>query len=260
MNFLLSGASSPLVNAISANLNKVGHSTTLIGRSTSPRFVLDDIDSKFLDLLNSHDVFLHFAHSFEFQDSPDLNELAARRIVDLVASTEPTMRKCIYISSDSASLNAKSKYGQSKYRTERVFLGSQKSIIIRLGIINSSQVNSPFAHLDKFVKKFHFLIFPSPNKKIFTYTDIDEITKALIIATEKDLNQSIYSVTAEPEKLSVVQILEKRGNTPKVIIEVPRFLVAVLALWGSKIKRTRRFFDSLLSVMADPETLKGVEK
>ena len=110
------------------------------------------------------------------------------------------------------------------------------------------------------MKKSHVLIFPSPNKKIFTYTDIDEITDAIAVATEKNLAQGVYSVKSKPEKLSIVQILEKSGSIPKVTIGVPRFLVAALALSGSKLRRARRFFDSVLSVMAEPETVQGIER
>ena len=253
MKFLISGASSQFAIAISRSLIQKGHETTLIGRSTSPRFLLEEAGKNLPELLNSHDVFIHLAHSFEYQHNPDLNEIASQVIAKSVCESAPQIRKCIYISSDSASCHTRSKYGQSKYRNERIFLKTPRSVVLRVGVIDSKDISSPFRTVIAIVEKFRFLVFPTPKMKRFTFTNLNEIIEAIVNVSENNIIGGPYSASSNPEQFSIIEILENIGVRPRLILGVPNLVTIIIARLGYMLTPFHSFFDSILSVTSIPD-------
>lgn len=260
MKYLISGASSDLAQAIAANLVSRGHVTTLIGRSTDAEFHLESAEVDLPILLETHDVFLHFAHSYEFQDSPDLNELSAHKIVKLLNDPNVKVQKSIYISTDSASAKAISQYGKSKFRTERVFLSSNKCIVIRLGIVVDVNLPSPFQTLRNLVKTAKILVFPNLKSLNFTCTDLREVTDQLEkISTSKSIGGP-FSVKSSPQRLSIVEILQSTGVDPKIAMGFPIAITNLLCAIGKRFKLTRKIADSISSILVEPEKIQGLPK
>ncbi len=258
MKYLISGASSTLTKAISRELINRGHLVTLIGRQTPVSFELENPEKNLQPLFESHDIFLHLAHSFENQVNPDLNEAAARKIILLLDSPTSKVNKCIFISSESASAQAKSNYGQSKYRTEQAFLKSHKTVIVRIGIIDDNQIVSPFNILMKIVEKFKALPFPLPKRMIFTLTNIDEIVDNLEKIIHVDLVGGPYGNKSQLDRTSILRILEDKGLNPRIIISIPLWLTSAICYVGDKFNPTHKLADSLRSLVVEPERVPGV--
>ena len=258
MKYLISGASSTLTKAISTELINRGRLVTLIGRETPFSFELENPENNLRQLLESHDIFLHLAHSFENQVRPDLNESAARKIVPLLDLPTSKVNKCIFISSESSSAHAKSHYGQSKYRTEQAFLKSHKTVIVRIGIIDDENIISPFSKLKKIVGKFGVLLFPLPKRMIFTITNVKEIVDNLEKITQVDLVGGPYSNKSQSDRTSILTILEDKGMKPRIIISIPLWFTHAICYVGRKFNSTQRLTDSLYSIVVEPEIVPGV--
>lgn len=253
MKYLISGASSSLAKAIARELLDRGNEITLVGRNSQPKFDFLNLNETLPALFKNHDVFLHLAHSFELQVAPDLNEQAALEITRLLHGKNSTVRKCIYISSDSASARAKSDYGKSKFRTERVFLSTTNCAVIRLGIIEDVNVSSPYKKVRNLVEKFGILLFPDPRKKIFTMTRVKVIADNIEIIVSMKLNGGPYKDKASATTKSILEILESDRVKPKLVLRIPRIGLAFVTLVGRNFKVTRRIADSMTSILTEPE-------
>ena len=260
MKYLISGASSTLSQAIASELINRGHDVTLIGRSAQVSFELAEPASSLLKLFESHDFFLHLAHSFDNQIGPDLNQHAASRIIGLLESPLVKIQKCVFLSSDSASAHAKSDYGKSKYRTEQIFLSSKNAAVLRVGIIQDVSVSGPYSKLRRIVKLFKVLPFPLPNKAYFSVTNVKEITNNLTYICEMNITGGPYSNNSSLDRKSISRILKEDGVNPKIVITIPAWLTIVLCQAGKKIKLTRRLADSLNTTMAEPENVMEIPK
>lgn len=256
MKFLFTGASSILAVALSESLVSYGHHVRLIGRSSDPAFTLDNPQTSLKVLLNQNEILVHFAHSFNRQIHPDINESSARQIIQMCE--ESKIKKCVYISSDSASKISNSNYGQSKYRTEQVFLTSKKSIVLRVGVISDRSIPSPFAQLLEFTRRTGFLIFPEIHKKRFTTISVQELAKNLINVCVNDWVGGPYSACSNPILKSVSEILIENGVKPRVSISFPANAVKSLGYIGRRIGFFRREFDSALSLITPPEESPGL--
>ena len=251
MKFLFTGAGSILAVALADSLVAHGHQVRLIGRSSDPAFTLENPQTSLKDLLNQNDFLVHFAHSFKKQIYPDINESSARHIIRMC--DESKIKKCVYISSDSASKISKSHYGQSKYRTEQVFLTSKKSIVLRVGVISDQNIPSPFTQLIEFTRKTGFLIFPQIHKQRFTTISVEELAKNLIYACINDFAGGPYSACSTPILKSVSEILFENGVKPRVSISLPVSAVTSLGYIGRTVGIFRREFDSASSLITPPD-------
>jgi dTDP-4-dehydrorhamnose reductase len=260
MKYLISGASSELAQAIATNLVSRGHLTTLIGRNTETKFHLESAEVDLPILLETHEVFLHFAHSYEFQDAPDLNELSAHKIVKLLNDPKAKVKKSVYISTDSASAKAISQYGKSKYRTENVFLSSNKCIVIRLGIVVDENLPSPFQILRNVVKTAKILVFPNLKSPNFTCTNISEVTDQLEMISTSNSVGGPFSVKSIPQRLTIIEILRSTGVDPKISIGFPITFTNAICVIAKKFKLTRKVADSISSILVEPEQIRGIPK
>lgn len=255
MKFLISGGSSLFAQAVAHSLVLQGNEVSLISRKTQIPFQLESPDQCLQQHLGFYDFFLHFAHSFESQSKPDLNEKAARKI--LLATENSDIKKCVYISSDSASQNTKSMYGQSKYRTEKIFLPSKKWVVLRIGIIVDDTIPSPYQLLRKFVKTTRILISPNPNRENFSTSTIKQIVQSLVYSCKSDLTGGPFSVQPNPKLFSLLSLLEQQGIKPKIILKVPDFVAILFWSIGRRFKITRRIVDSIISMLFDREQIRG---
>ena len=257
MKYLISGASSAFCQAIAEELVLQGNNVSMIGRTTKIPFYLENPEQCLEQLLDSSDYFLHFAHSFDSQTKPDLNEIAARKILAITKKSH--VKKCIYISSESASPYTKSSYGQSKYRTERIFLPSKKWVVIRIGVIENETIPSPYQLVSKLVKLTRVLIIPNPYRPNLTVTNVNQVARSVVYACRSKLTGGPFSVQRSSELISIVDLLQKKGINPKLVLRVPD--VVAFSLWsiGKRIRRTRRISDSIMSTVAKREVISGIQ-
>ena len=258
MKFLISGASSKFAQVVGSELSIIGHDVTIIGRDTSPSFSLENPELSLSPLLESHDVFIHFAHSFENQEDPDLNASSAMKISSIINMASTNFKKCIYISSDSANLRSLSAYGKSKYRAERYFLKSDRSVVLRIGIILDESIASPFHILQKIVGFTKVLIFPKPDRLIFSVTNIEEILNCIMQLTSDGRAGGPFGIRSYSERLSIRGVLKKAGTEPKIVISFPLKITQILCSIVDKSKTLGRPADSILSILIEPEQIEGI--
>lgn len=258
MKYLISGANSSLSRAIAEELTNRGHEVTLVGRDSQPPFNFSNLERHLPALFENHEIFLHLAHSSEIQNPPDKNEQAAYQITNLLNGPASLVKKCIYISSDSASAGTMSNYGKSKFRTERVFLASQQSAVIRLGIIADENVLSPYRKVRGIVEKSRVLAFPNPSKKIFTLTNVKIIIDNIEKIVSLDLSGGPYKDDISAIRKSILDILESDKVKPRVVLPIPTAVLKFMVFAGQKIRYTRKFIDSLTSILTEPETCQHI--
>jgi len=252
MNFLITGSSSILTQEIARMILLNGHGVTLVGRSTTPSFNLENPEEGLKQHLNNNEYLIHFAHSFKAQSKYDINEEAAERIIECCQGTG--IKKIIYISSDSASITSQSRYGQSKFRTERVFLKSDKSLVLRLGIILDDSVPSPFKFVKKVVYITRILAFPSPSIALFRITSVRQVTGVILRACLEEISGGPYSTAIDERLMTIKQVLVESGVKPKWIVPIPTKIFFPLVNLIGNLGLLRRKCDSLLSISTTPET------
>lgn len=256
MRFLITGSGSSLAQEVNRRLSLKGHDVRLVGRNTSPKFELEDPADCMKKTFRESHVMIHFAHSFEKQIDLDVNQTAAEEIIE--ASKYLNIKRIIFISSESASKDSKSKYGQSKFRTEKTFLTSEKTVVLRLGIIPDENIESPFTLVRKFVQNFKFLIFPSVYKKIFRVTNLEDVVEAIEIVCDKDIYGGPFCCSKDNRLISILEILKSNGMEPKFVISIPIKAIILLAYSCRKLRLYHRLFDSIISISTDPEECKTI--
>lgn len=257
MRYLITGKSSKFAQEASRVIALKGHEVTLIGQSSCPPFTLENPEESIASFINETDYLIHFAHSFEKQTLDDVNAVGAAKIIDLCSGTK--IKKLIYISSDSASRESMSHYGQSKFRTENVFLQSDKSLVLRVGIVLDKSVPSPFQLIKRFVKSTKTLVFPSPRFPLFRTATVDRVVEVILKACENDIVGGPFTTSTDIRLESIQQVLSETGITPIRILPIPLKILIPLAYTGRKLGFFRRYCDSVLSVVTVPEECRTIQ-
>jgi len=258
MNFLITGKNSVFAQSVGENLALRGHEVTLLGRTTIPIFDLENINSEFEKILESNEYLIHFAHSFTKQTNNDLNVIASQNLVKILSKSQ--IKKCIFISSDSASKNAKSTYGRSKFNSELEFLSSNKSLILRVGIILDENIPSPFRKILRFTRATRILVAPSARKRIFRTTTIEEITESILSGIARDLIGGPFISTRNSDLKSTKQIVNECGIYPALVVSVPMRAIKFFAGVGKKLKWQTRILDSAVSISTPTENCESIFK
>lgn len=251
MKYLITGHNSILAKSIASCLAVHAHEVTLIGRTTVPKFDMATLDAEFQKILDSYDYLIHLAHTFNQDNEIDLNVSSSKTLVKILENSR--LKKCVYISSDSASSISKSNYGRSKYNSEIEFLSSSKSIVLRLGVILDKNIPSPFNKIMKFTKRFKVLVAPSVHKKIYRTTNVEEITQSILTAIAKNSIGGPFTSSRNPNLKSMVQILNESGINPWFNLSVPPRLIIFFARFGKKIPSLKRLCDSAMSTVTPTE-------
>jgi hypothetical protein len=247
MKILISGASSKFAQKSAKILGSKGHNVKLVGRNTNPSFNLGNVHES-SSLLQDVDVFLHFAHSNSENMDHDLNQIAADQLIQLTEKFRGL--KSIYISSDSASSKAKSSYGTSKYRTERIFLRSFSWRVTRVGVILDEDIDSPYQMLKRFVKKARILIFPLAHDQRYTTVTCEEFVENCLQSLQNENFGGILSFCGSSRK-SIISILADEGLRPHLVIALPNFVVLFACKFTGRIPKLSRISDSALSAISE---------
>lgn len=253
MKYLISGASSSLAKEIARELTTRGHEILLVGRKSQPEFDFSNLEGILPGLFENHDVFLHLAHSFEMQIFPDLNQEAANKIIHFLSQPNSSIKRCILISSESASANSRSAYGVSKYRSEQVFLKSKQSSILRVGIIDDMSVDSPYNKLKNIVRKTGVIAFPNLRRKIFTVTTVKDIADNIEKIVAMDLVGGPFCNQSPKSRKSILEVLENDSVKVNIGLNIPPKMIETIIFGGKKFSLTRRIADSLSSILTEPE-------
>lgn len=258
MKFLITGSSSMLAQEVSKAISSKGFDVTLIGRKSDPAFTLENPEDSLKYFVDEIDCVIHFAHSFESYQSSDINVTGAQKIVKTCEGTQ--VKRIIYISSDSASRISKSHYGQSKYKTERVFLESDISLVLRIGVVLDDSIPSPFLRVKRFVVRRRILFFPSADRPIFRTTTVVEIANSVVDACKSGKVGGPYTPTENIRLMSILEVLNLTDTKPLHVLSIPIGVVYPLASIGREMRIFKRQFDSLISLTTPPDDCKIIPR
>ena len=171
-SILLTGGTGELGTLITEKLRSSQYDVVVAGRNTKPSFSLGYLDRSILDGI---DIVIHAAYDFScrnFESSRSLNVDGTKRIID---ATRAKGIKFIFLSSDSVVTSPNSIYGRSKLEIENYLKSISYGQIIRIGIIAGNSPLGPFSKIYQIAKKTRVVIIPSPDKKIYLHTNIDQV-------------------------------------------------------------------------------------
>ena len=256
MKFLISGASSRFAQKSAEILVEKGHDVVLVGRKTTPSFALEKVYES-SSLFQGVDVFLHFAHSNNENMGHDLNLIAADQLIQVTQELEGL--KSIYVSSDSASSKARSSYGTSKYRAERIFLRSLSWHVTRVGVILDGDIASPYQLLKGIVKRARILIFPLAHEERYRTVTCEEFVETCLQSLRSENFGGVLSFSGSGRK-SIIDVLAEEGVRPSLVISLPGIVILFICKIARRIPKLSRISDSALSAISELDPYPNPQK
>jgi NADH dehydrogenase len=204
---------------------------------------------------------IHLAVNAKHVNTADAeNEIESA--IKLIQSTKKIGAKFIFVSSQTARLDAPTSYGRTKWRIEREVL-SAGGWVVRPGQVYGGELRGLFGMLVKIVKKLPVLpaFVPAPQVQPI---HVDDLAKGLLRIVERaDLPSSVYCLAA-PEPVSFSRFLDEiaksrlrcwRGFVPVPVVAVNTLvrLLGTSLCTRLGLERLRSLFD--LPVMATASDL-----
>ena len=167
---LITGSNGLISSNLICYLNNKNLKTFHTSHNKNNSSIYFDLNNK-AKLQNSNfpyfNILIHCAYqrSQNFEKEKNINFLGSKLVFDLAKEFNA---KIIYISSMSASKKSKSNYGKIKYLIEKLLI-NYNAIILRPGLVIDKNSNKGiYDGLQKLIKTYPFLIFPTGlNKKQF---------------------------------------------------------------------------------------------
>lgn len=186
------------------------------------------------------DALIHLAHDRTF--SIEENLVATQEICSSFQGLK------IFLSSLSAHGQSRSKYGISKFESEKFFLNSN-SVVLRAGIIYGKDVGGIFEKLSKLTKIFPIVPVPYRGNALLhtSHIDdlIDEITQQILFPQSKiTLAANMYPISF----YHLLQEILEFNNSSKFLFPLPRQPFDLLLRSIEKFFPKMTFVDSLLSL------------
>ena len=179
MRILVTGATSEFGSKLMEYFSNRSDFTFVPSHSTVPYFRLEDEMPS--DYCVGYQAIIHlaFARSPKInQTLKEINKLGTSRLLEQAINSK--VKHFILISSDSASENALSTYGQTKYEAETIVLSSDIGTVLRVGLIGGASPLGPFQKILKLAETLKFLPLPRPDFPNFTLTSIEEVGAVLL--------------------------------------------------------------------------------
>lgn len=238
MKIIVTGSSSSIGKILIKRLIESGHSVVALGGSSSDVWTL----GMKIPLEIQGDALIHLAHDREFTFRENL--YAIQLLIDSFSGY------MIFLSSISAHSKSKSNYGQSKFASERCFLGSSGAVI-RAGVVYGSEVEGIYKTCHSIIQKFPIIPLPFNGASRMFTTHIEDLCEEFLEILNNQ--QSGIFLAANPWPISFRKLLDKiEQQTPKsgkrkylpVSPNLTRFALAILKVL--KIKHS--IYDSLKSL------------
>jgi NADH dehydrogenase len=236
----VTGGNGYVGSAVCNRIIDQGHELLLLSRSRplniAPelyQYISYDLEKMLpLDVLTGVDCLIHLAHEMEDTEDLKINEGATRALLD--AGRHVDGLKFIYVSSQSASADAPTLYGQIKYQIESLCEGPSE-FIVRPGFVYGGAPQGAYGLLVQILE--HAPIFPviGLNTQIQPI-HVDDLCQALMTIIEGQVASKTFNI-AENESISFRSFLKSlaRHRLRRRLLTVP--VPLWVALLGARICR-----------------------
>lgn len=258
MRIVITGATGYIGNrltslAIERGLDVVMASRQHMARSRTSWLHFDLASSEVINLPAGTDVVVHLAANTTVGNALDEygEVVAAQR---LIKATEKAGAEFLFVSSQTARVDAPTAYGRIKWRIEQDVL-AVGGCVVRPGLVYGGELRGLYGTLVKLVQKMPLLPAFLPAPKVQPI-HVDDLAEGLLrVAERSDLKSGVYYL-ASPVPISftgfLAEIAKTRLRCRRVFVPVPVvFINLVVALLG-EAWRTRFGLDRLRSLFDLP--------
>jgi hypothetical protein len=205
-----------------------------------------DLNSKFDDCL-----IIHLAH--------DRNNSLSENITAIQKLARNIRAGSIFLSTTSAHLQSKSKYGKSKHHIEEIFI-NRGAAVVKSGLICSKNPTAMLKTLDTLVARLPIIPLPFRGTNSFHLTDQSSLVTLIMQLTHDsdNLTYRAFSNQAITFKQLLEDLASKKGNT-RYFVELPSLFSSVLIGFFTKFFGKFSFSDSLNSLVNQPDLYELLE-
>ena len=219
-------------------------------------FEFDLVKNESVILPVGTDVVVHLAANTVGSSGLD-DDVEVGAAQNLINSALKARAKFIFVSSQTARVDAPTSYGRTKWRIEQVVLAAG-GWVVRPGLVYGGELRGLFGTLVMAVQKLPLLPAFIPTPKVQPI-HVDDLVEGLIrIAERGDIQPGVYCLAApSPSSFStfLAEIAKSRLRCKRVFVPVPVVAINIFAsvigsAWRSRLRleRLRSLFD--LPVMA----------
>ena len=236
MKILVTGSNSKIGTHLTKKLHASGNEIIAFGGKSSKIWKLGEGIPE-----NSQaDVLIHLAHDRNFSVEDNVN--ANQEICSSFAGPK------IFLSSLSAHRQSESKYGISKFESERVFLNYNSSIL-RAGIVYGKDVGGIFEKLNKIVKFFPVIPLPYRGNDLFYTSQIDDLVDEIIQQIYYPSQKIVFAANSYPISFyNLIHKISEFNNLSRFLLPLPRQPLDFFLKYLLKLIRNIAFADSVLSL------------
>jgi nucleoside-diphosphate-sugar epimerase len=194
LKILVTGGTSSIGLHLVSKLKESGFEVIVFGGRHSSTWTLGEkIPSS-----TSADILIHLAHDRAFSVNATVTSTKA------ICSSFKGPK--VYLSSLSAHEKSISKYGISKFESERIFLNSG-STILRAGVVYGPGVTGIFGMLNKLVKLLYIIPIPYRGVALLYTTHIDDLVNEILQQINQPKNRIIFAAHTFP--LSFYELISR---------------------------------------------------
>jgi len=213
MRIFLTGSSSSIGKRLTQSLQAAGHEVIQAAGRDSKVWKLSQIYPTDIKA----EVLIHLAH--------DRTLTVEQNFEAVKLLTSSFGGYSIFLSSISAHSRSKSIYGQSKFRSEALFVGSH-GVALRAGVVHGAYVEGIYSTLQKFINRLKFVPMPFSGKPRLFTTHIDDLCREILEILERQPSGVRLAAHPWPNSLKgLIQHVANVENRKIYSLPVPAFLI-----------------------------------
>lgn len=258
MNVVITGASGYIGNRLTSLAIERGHDVVMASRhqkalSRTSLLHFDLASSEVIDLPAGTDVVVHLAaNTTESHALDEVAEVVAAQ--RLIKATHKTGAKFIFVSSQTARVDAPTAYGRIKWHIEQEVM-AVGGWVVRPGQVYGGELRGLYGTLVKLVQKMSLLPAFLPAPKVQPI-HVDDLAEGLLRVAERgDTKSGVYCL-ASPEPISfsafLAEIAKTRLRCRRVFVPVPIVFINLFVALLGEGWRTRFGLDRLRSLFDLP--------
>lgn len=253
MKILITGSNSKIGTQLTKKLQKSGYKIIAFEGKGSQIWKLGErIPENF-----QADVLIHLAHDRNFSVKQNVN--ASQEICSSFSGHK------IFLSSLSAHKQSDSKYGVSKFESEKIFLRNNSSVL-RAGIVYGEDVGGIFEKLNKLVRFLPVIPVPYRGNNLFYTSHIDDLIDEIVQQVIYPRHKIILAANSYPLSFyHLIDKISKFNNLSRVLLPSPKQpldfffknlvkLFPNIALADSMLSLSKSVNYTELSILGQPST------
>ncbi len=186
-----------------------------------------DLNSFASDVIpNGTEVIIHTAYipNEKVQSLKDINYTATKRLYEI--GKRKGVKLFIFLSSFSASENAKSEYGKSKFITSKIF-DKSNSLVIEPGLVIGE--GGLYKRITDIIKQSSIIPLIGNGEQILQYILIEDLAKVIEFSINNTINGT-YTIAAEQSILmkDFYKDIAKKNNKKISFIPLPYFIADII--------------------------------